>query len=81
MTEKLEERKQLQSTLKGLRNFNSYCYLQNLLYFYTSHILMTKEETQKLSKIFNELDEDNDGVLSLNELIMAFIKTGRTPDR
>jgi Ca2+-binding EF-hand superfamily protein len=42
---------------------------------------MTKEETQKLAKIFNDLDEDNDGVLSLNELIMAFIKTGRTPDR
>jgi Ca2+-binding EF-hand superfamily protein len=42
---------------------------------------MTKEETQKLSKIFNDLDEDNDGVLSLNELITAFIKTGRTPER
>ena len=68
-------------TLKGLRNFNSYCYLQNLFYFYTSHILITKDETKKLKKIFKDLDEDKDGVLSFNELIQAFIKTGRTPER
>ena len=42
---------------------------------------MTKEETKKLTKIFRDLDEDNDGVLSFNELIMAFIKTGRSPER
>ena len=41
---------------------------------------MTKEENQKLGKIFCDLDEDNDGILSINELICAFIKTGRTPD-
>lgn len=42
---------------------------------------MTKEENRKLSQIFRDLDEDDDGVLNLNELIMAFIKTGRTADR
>lgn len=71
----------MHSTLKSLRNFNSYCYLQNLLYFYTSNILMTKEENEKLSKIFCDLDEDNDGILNFNELITAFVKTGRTPER
>ena len=71
----------LQCSLKGLRNFNSYCFLQNVLYFYTSNILMTKQETRKLTKIFQELDEDNDGMLSFNELLLAFIKTGRTAER
>ena len=42
---------------------------------------MTKEENQKLARIFCDLDEDNDGFLSLSELINAFIKTGRTAER
>lgn len=44
-------------------------------------MLLTSDETDKLRAIFKDLDEDNDGVLSLNELVKAFMKTGRTPDR
>jgi Ca2+-binding EF-hand superfamily protein len=42
---------------------------------------MTKEENKKLSKIFCDLDEDKDGILNFSELISAFVKTGRTPER
>ena len=42
---------------------------------------MTNDEKKKLQKIFRDLDEDNDGILSFHELIQAFIKTGRNAER
>ena len=42
---------------------------------------MTKDEESRLSSIFLELDEDNDGILSYNELLLGFMKTGRTAER
>jgi Ca2+-binding EF-hand superfamily protein len=42
---------------------------------------MTNDEKKRLSRIFSDLDEDNDGILNFEELIQAFIKTGRTPAR
>ncbi len=55
--------------LKGLRNFCAHNYLQNIIYFYTTSELVTKEEKKILSRIFSELDEDNDGILNVEELI------------
>jgi calcium-dependent protein kinase len=81
LIKKYEKKRNFQNTLKGMRNFNSYCFLQNILYFYTSHILLTKQETKKLGDIFNELDEDHDGILSFNEIVLGFIKTGRSQSR
>lgn len=42
---------------------------------------MDKDQKQKISKIFSELDKDNDGKLSEQELVEAFIKSGRTQKR
>lgn len=42
---------------------------------------MDTEEQKNLSKIFSELDEDNDGVLNYEELINAFVKSGRSYKR
>lgn len=71
----------LNSTLKSLRNFRSHTFLQNLIYFYTTNCILQKEERHKLSLIFRELDRDNDGRLSHEELVEAFVKTGRSFDR
>ena len=67
--------------LKSLRNFQSHNYLQNIIYFYTTSKILEKEEKKKLSKIFSELDEDNDGILNYNELVKAFQKSGRSFER
>ncbi len=42
---------------------------------------MNKEEKRRLSKIFTELDEDHDGILSFEELIKAFVRSGRSYQR
>ena len=67
--------------LKGLRNFTSYTYIQNIIYFYSTSLILRREEKQKLSMLFSELDKDNDGKLSKQELIQAFQHSGRSLDR
>lgn len=67
--------------LKGLRNFTSYTHIQNIIYFYSTSIILRKEEKQKLSVLFSELDKDHDGKLSKEELIQAFQLSGRSLDR
>lgn len=71
----------LSKALKGLRNFVSHNYLQNLIYFYTTSCIMHREERSRLSMIFAELDKDHDGRLKFDELVQAFVKSGRTFER
>ena len=42
---------------------------------------MTKEEKKRISQIFTELDKDNDGKLSYEELVESFERSGRTRKR
>ena len=42
---------------------------------------MSQEEKKEIYKVFSELDEDNDGKLSKEELIKGFEKSGRTNER
>lgn len=67
--------------LKGLRNFTSYTYIQNIIYFYSTSLILRKEEKQKLSMLFSELDKDHDGKLSKDELTKAFQLSGRSLER
>ncbi len=71
----------ISKALKGLRNFVSHNYLQNLIYFYTTSCILHREEKQRLSVIFAELDKDHDGRLKFDELIQAFVQTGRSYER
>lgn len=42
---------------------------------------MSQEEKREIYNVFSELDEDNDGKLSKEELIRGFEKSGRTRER
>ncbi len=71
----------LSNAMKGLRNFVSHNYLQNLIYFYTTSCILHQEEKQKLSLIFADLDKDHDGRLTFDDLVKAFVNTGRSLTR
>lgn len=79
--ENIEDYKCVKKVLKGLRNFHTHNYLESLIFFYTTSSMMSQEEKREIYNVFSELDEDNDGKLSKEELIRGFEKSGRTRER
>jgi calcium-dependent protein kinase len=64
----------LASTLNRLQNFNANRKLQQAVATYITSQVLKQEEVEDLKKTFLELDENNDGRLSHDELIMGYNK-------
>mmetsp|Transcript_24707 Transcript_24707/g.24396 ORF Transcript_24707/g.24396 Transcript_24707/m.24396 type:complete len:112 (+) Transcript_24707:287-622(+) len=59
-------------TLNNLASFQSQYRLQKATLFYISSQLVSYKETQSLAKSFKQLDVNNDGRLSKEEIINGF---------
>lgn len=77
----VEKENEVSNVLKNLRNFTTYNYLHNIIYFYTTSCILHNDEKHKLSLIFQELDTDRDGRLKFDDLVIAFQRSGRSFER
>ena len=67
-------------SLRNLKDFRAKSKLQeSILYFLVSQ-LTTKEEEDELKEQFMAIDTDEDGLLTKEDLMTAFAKTGRNPE-
>lgn len=64
-------------SLRALKHFRAGCKLQEAVLFYLSIGLSTEEEKAELFQAFAALDKDNDGKISVEDLLKACKKLGK----
>ena len=64
-------------SLRNLKDFRAKNKLQESILYYLVNQLTSKEEKQELMNQFLSIDTDNDGLLSKEELLKAYKKTGK----
>lgn len=68
------------NTLNNLKNFNASQKLFSAALFYIVHRMTSKHEIDKLKNIFLQLDKNNDGKLSYEEIVEGYSKVFGTAD-
>lgn len=54
--------------LKNITNFTTYGKIQSVIYFFLVTHLLPDEEKEKIIKTFKMIDQNNDGVISKQEI-------------
>lgn len=67
-------------SLRNLKSFRSEANLQEALLYFIVTQLTSKEEKEDLTNTFISLDTDNDGKLSRDDLIKAYVAQGEDPE-
>lgn len=62
-------------TISTLKDFSKKTALQKEIYFFIAKI-SSEKEILELKRLFNELDEDNSGILTISEINQAFSQIG-----
>jgi len=68
-------------TLKNLQSFKIQSALQSLVMSFIANRFQSQEEQVRLRNEFLNLDSNGDGILQKEELIAAYIKMGKNPEK
>lgn len=66
-------------SLRNLRGFRAESELQEAILYYVTNQLASKEEREDLMNTFLALDKDNDGKLTKQDLVQAYVQMGDDP--